>query len=152
MPMRRANWLMCALRQRKIITVASLHLTDLTAIGRPVGHTFLTLAFEHAYDHITTCSEAADWCRGMGMPTEKLVPVVKAPTFAPQPEVIEEALAGRGRAERLRVLFPGRLDPQRAWRRWRTSSRARARGTCRSTGRSSASQLFPRHVTRPSRR
>ncbi len=109
-----ANWLMGALRRRKVVTVASLHLTDLTPTGRPVGHTFLTLAFEHAYDHIATCSQGlADWCRGMGMPAEKLVPVVNAPTFTPEPQVIEKALAGRGRAERLRVLFLGRLDPQK---------------------------------------
>ncbi|OQP87248.1 hypothetical protein BTR14_07490 [Rhizobium rhizosphaerae] len=109
-----ANWLMGALRQRKVVTVASLHLTDLTTTGRPVGHTFLTLAFEHAYDHIATCSQGlADWCRGMGMPAEKLVPVVNAPTFTPAPDVIEAALAARGRGERLRVLFLGRLDPQK---------------------------------------
>jgi len=115
--------LMAQLRRHGTKTVCALHLTDRSEHGRPVGHPYLGLAYEHAYDVVTTCSSGlADWCHGMGIPEEKLVVVPNAPGHALPAAVVErarerrqgssqaEAAAGAGR---LTALYVGRLDRQK---------------------------------------
>lgn len=105
------------LRRMGIRTLNSLHLNDLTAMGRPVGNTYLGLAYEHAFDYFIPCShQLGDWLRGMGVPDEKIVPVPNGPGFEIAPEVSARAIrerAARGRDEPLRVLYLGRLDRQK---------------------------------------
>lgn len=105
------------LRRLGVQTVLSLHLNDLTALGRPRGNTYLGLAYEHAFDLFAPCSHAlGDWLHAMGVPADKICIAQNAPGF----DVAADALA-RGQAARLsraddqplRVLYLGRLDRQK---------------------------------------
>lgn len=112
-----AHGMMGALRRQGVKTVASLHITDLTTWGQPNGHTYLGIAYEHAYDHFITCSrQLADWCRGMGIPGDKVTAVVNAAGYEMPEDEIDDALEQRFAApprRRLRALFLGRLDRQK---------------------------------------
>lgn len=105
------------LRRMGIKTLNSLHLNDLTPMGRPVGNTHLGLAYEHAFDFFVPCSNMlGNWLHGMGVPRDKIVPVPNGPGFEIASEVSAEAI--RARAKRspqqpLRILFLGRLDRQK---------------------------------------
>ena len=103
------------LRRLDIVTVDSLHLNDLTAFGRPVGNTYLGLAYEHAFDLFAPCSlQLGAWLHGMGVPESKIVPVQNAPGFEVAP--LTSAKGQADRRERngpLRVLYLGRLDRQK---------------------------------------
>lgn len=109
------------LRRFGVKTAISLHLNDHTPFGRPVGNTYLGLAFEHAYDLFLPCSEQlADWCHAMGVPAEKIVPLLNAPSFdlPPKAECAIDARRARPVKDRnLRVLYLGRLDPQKGLER-----------------------------------
>ncbi len=73
-----AHALMAPLRRQGAKTVASLHVTDLTMLDRPNGHTYLTLGYEHAYDFFACCSQQLlDWCHAMGVPEAKAVAAVE---------------------------------------------------------------------------
>jgi glycosyltransferase involved in cell wall biosynthesis len=111
-----AHALMAPLRRRGTKTIASLHVTDLTQLDRPNGHTYLTLGYEHAYDLFACCSQQLmDWCHAMGIPEEKLSLLWNAPSYALPAATVEEVLAAREMREPgpLRVLFLGRLDRQK---------------------------------------
>jgi glycosyltransferase involved in cell wall biosynthesis len=112
-----AHGLMGQLRRLGVTTIASLHLNDETKWARPVGHPYLTLAYEHAYDLITTCSEQlAHWCHGMGIPEQKVIFIPNAPSYRlHEPEVsrILEQRRRRPPSQPLRILFLGRLDRQK---------------------------------------
>ena len=111
---------MSRLKRLGIRTASSLHLTDLSAVGRPTGNAYLTFAFEHAFDVIAPCSvQMADWCHAMGMPNEKIIPVPNAPSFAISADQMAQTRAARaGRTkEPLRVLYLGRLDVQKGLER-----------------------------------
>lgn len=105
------------LRRMGIRTLDSLHLNDLTPLGRPVGNTYLGLAYEHAFDFFVPCShKLGDWLHGMGVPRDKIVPVPNGPGFEITPEISTRAVkarAARPATQPLRVLFLGRLDRQK---------------------------------------
>jgi glycosyltransferase involved in cell wall biosynthesis len=110
--------MMGRLKRHGITTVASLHLSDITAAGRPVGHTYLGLAYEHAYDAIAPCSNSlADWCHSMGVPAEKIFTIQNAPGYPQNPELttrlVDKKLNEDRQQRPLRVLFLGRLDKQK---------------------------------------
>lgn len=109
--------IMGRLRRMGIRTANSLHLNDLTATGRPVGNTYLGLAYEHAFDLFIPCSEQlGDWLHGQGVPRDKIVPVRNGPGFRIDPDISARGIAARNARpadSRLRVLFLGRLDRQK---------------------------------------
>jgi len=106
------------LKRFGVKTALSLHLSDLSPFKRLVGNTYLGLAFEHAYDVVLPCSQQlADWCHGMGMPAEKVIPLLNAPSFDLPPGA-KARIESRRRAPRsprdpLRVIYLGRLDYQK---------------------------------------
>ncbi|OZA11047.1 MAG: hypothetical protein B7Y02_09430 [Rhodobacterales bacterium 17-64-5] len=103
-----------------IRTASSLHLADLTAVGRQTGNAFLTMAFEHAYDVIAPCSlQLADWCHAMGLPEDKIIPIPNAPGFPISAALLAQSRAGRTDRSTgpLRVLYLGRLDMQKGLER-----------------------------------
>jgi glycosyltransferase involved in cell wall biosynthesis len=111
-----AHALMAPLRRHGTKTIASLHVTDLTPLDRPSGHTYLTLGYEHAYDFFTCCSQQlVDWCHAMGVPQAKLSLLWNAPSYDVPPAALagEMEIRRRRRAGPLRVLFLGRLDRQK---------------------------------------
>jgi len=111
------NSVIGALRRQGVRTASYLHVTDLSALGRLVGHTYLAVAFEHAYDRLLTCSNLlADELHALGVPGDKIMPIPNAASFKPSTDMVAQAKAARteARGERkLRLLFLGRLDPQK---------------------------------------
>lgn len=105
------------LRRLGIKTVNSLHLNDLTPLGRSSGNTYLGLAFEHAFDLFAPCSnQLGTWLHGMGVPANKIVPVPNAPGFdveAASNEAYVSQRRARNPSEPLRLLYIGRLDRQK---------------------------------------
>ena len=121
------------LRRFGVKTVTSLHLSDLSPVRRPVGNTYLSLAYEHAFDIFAPCSHRlGDWCHAMGVPAEKVVPVPNAPGFPADPAALAASQAARlARPDDapLRVMYLGRLDAQKGLHRLTAAIRAtRARG------------------------
>jgi glycosyltransferase involved in cell wall biosynthesis len=111
-----AHALIAPLRRRGVTTVASLQVTDLSALDRPSGQTYLTLGYEYAYDHIACCSQQLfDWCHAIGIPERKLSLVLNGPSY-PLPAGIAEDIVRERLARRpgpLRVMSLGRLDRQK---------------------------------------
>ena len=112
-----ANNLMGILKRTGVKTVTSLHVHDLSKWQRPVGHTYLNLGYEHAYDFTIPCShQMADWCHSMGIPEDKLVVVPNACGYPVEDELVEQILAQRWQSQdrkELKILFIGRLDRQK---------------------------------------
>ncbi|MBO9357385.1 glycosyltransferase [Bordetella petrii] len=105
------------LKRFGVKTALSLHLSDRSKFQRFVGNPYLGLAFEHAYDFILPCSQyLADWCHGMGVPSQKIIPLLNAPAFElPDAAALQRQAprepASSGRP--LRVIYLGRLDRQK---------------------------------------
>jgi len=106
------------LKKAGVILVNSVHVNDFTEHGREVGHTFLSLGYEHVYDLIAPCSEAMlATCNAFGVPGDKLVLIPNAPAHTASPSEIEAVLCARkarqAQARSLNILFLGRLDRQK---------------------------------------
>jgi glycosyltransferase involved in cell wall biosynthesis len=97
-------------------TVTHLQLLDLSPFGRSVGHPVITLAYEHAYDLILSCSkQLMAWMHGAGIPYEKLLHVPNAPGYPVEAARRDRILARRRSSskKRLKALYIGRLDRQK---------------------------------------
>ncbi len=105
-----------ALRRRGVVTAAYLHLFDAVETQRNTGHPHIALAYEHALDLFLCCSEdIALQMHARGVPSAKLVTVPNAGGVDIPPDFAAATLQAR-RARGggpLRVLFIGRLDPQK---------------------------------------
>lgn len=113
--------IMGQLRRFGVKTVNSLHLNDLTQFNRANGHSFLGIAYEHAFDVFAPCShQLGDWLHSMGVPRDKIVPVQNAPGFELSNDAVAALRARRQQAPEdrpLRVLYLGRLDRQKGLER-----------------------------------
>ncbi len=105
------------LRQQGILMIDHEHLVERSTYGRNYGPPKLALAYEHAYDLVLTCSRTlAHWLNAQGMPRRKLCPLVNAPGYPLKADRLAKALDDRATRPGdgpLRVLFMGRLDPQK---------------------------------------
>jgi len=120
------------LQRQGMVTINSLHLLDRDQFSVPVGHPYLTLAYEHAFDLI--CAPAHKllaFCAASGMPPEKLVHLPNAPSFAASAgmqaqrhEALQQAAAPGAARRPLRVLSMGRLDRQKGGERLEALVRA----------------------------
>lgn len=108
---------MAEIRGRGVVTISHEHVIETSPYGRPYGPPHTTLAFEHAYDFIASCSDdLAAWLHGQGVPTEKLIAVPNGPGYPLAPDDARRIGAARQLREReraLRVLFLGRFDYQK---------------------------------------
>lgn len=111
--------LMGRLRKFGVKTAISLHLNDHSPVGRQVGNTYLGLAFEHAYDLFLPCSQQmADWCHAMGVPDEKIIAVLNAPSFErPVRRLNWRSEVKKTVGRKIRVMYLGRLDRQKGLER-----------------------------------
>jgi len=111
------NAVLGTIRRQGVKTIAHTHVIDQTPQGRQVGHTYLTLGFEHAHDLILTCSDALrNWFHGMGVPADKLMHIPNAGAYTPSGYRAEAERDARRRGRSpgpLKVLFAGRLDAQK---------------------------------------
>ncbi len=77
------NALLGDLRRRGVKVLNYVHVLDKSRMGRDAGHPYLTLAFEHVYDAILTCSnDMVEWLHGMGVPIAKLTHIQNAASYA----------------------------------------------------------------------
>lgn len=111
------NSVLGSLRRQGVKVLNYVHVLDRTALGRDAGHPYLTLAFEHVYDTILTCShEMVEWMHAMGVPAAKLMHINNAPSYELANAERDKVLAARRQSEdgqKLRVLFLGRFDSQK---------------------------------------
>ncbi|MFD1911350.1 glycosyltransferase [Halodurantibacterium flavum] len=109
------------LRKRGVIMVGHEHVVERSTYGRAYGPPVLALAYEHSYDLFLTCSQALRlWLQTRGMPREKILPVINAPGYpmdGRERDGVLAARAARSPSEPLRVLYLGRLDPQKGVQR-----------------------------------
>jgi len=109
------------LRRQGMVTINSLHLLDRDLFNVPVGHPYLTLAYEHAFDLV--CAPARKllaFCASTGVPEEKLVYLPNAPSFIASAEMQaqrRQALQQDTAPRKLRILSIGRLDRQKGGER-----------------------------------
>ncbi len=111
-----ANAIFGELRRRGVKVVNYVHVLDSSELGRPAGHPYLTLAYEHIYDSVLTCSrDMAEWLHGMGVPISKLLHIPNAAGYPMSPEEVRHLTESRtkDRDGRLRAVFLGRLDRQK---------------------------------------
>ncbi|MFC7472730.1 glycosyltransferase [Dankookia sp. GCM10030260] len=107
--------LAASLRRLGVRVFGGLHLVERTRWDEPLGNPHSLAAYEHAYDGLLVISDALRaWCIGHGIPRDKLLLVRNAPGYAADPARVAAARAARpAREGPLRVLFIGRLDPQK---------------------------------------
>ncbi|GAB2184073.1 glycosyltransferase [Roseibium sp. LAB1] len=122
-----ANAIFGELRRRGVKVVNYVHVLDSSELGRPAGHPYLTLAYEHIYDSVLTCSrDMAEWLHGMGVPVAKLLHIPNAAGYPMVPEDVKRLSDTRlqDRDGRLRAVFLGRLDRQKGIERIFAAARA----------------------------
>jgi glycosyltransferase involved in cell wall biosynthesis len=122
-----ANAIFGELRRRGVKVVNYVHVLDSSELGRPAGHPYLTLAYEHIYDSVLTCSrDMAEWLHGMGVPVAKLLHIPNAAGYPMAPEEVKRLANNRqqDRDSRLRAVFLGRLDRQKGIERIFAAARA----------------------------
>lgn len=111
------NALLGDLRRRGVKVLNYVHVLDKSRMGRDAGHPYLTLAFEHVYDAILTCSnDMVEWLHGMGVPIAKLTHIQNAASYAlaaKERDTILSARRVKSQRDKLNVLFLGRLDAQK---------------------------------------
>ena len=113
------------LRRQGSVTINSLHLLDRDLFNVPVGHPYVSLAYEHAFDLICAPGhKLLSFCAAAGVPQEKLLYLGNAPSFAVDDEVLtrrlqelDELAQPGARRRKLRVLSIGRLDRQKGGER-----------------------------------
>jgi glycosyltransferase involved in cell wall biosynthesis len=107
------------LKSLGIMTISYIHLFDFSPLQREVGHPFLGLLFEYAYDLFVVCSDnLRRRLHGLGIPSEKLLTVRNAPSFSITSAQSERLRAARNDpGEGLKVLFIGRMDAQKGLER-----------------------------------
>ena len=106
------------LRRAGVTCVNHQHLVEFSREGRPIGHPFMALAYEHPYDAILCCSQQLGrWFLGQGAPRAKLLIAPNGPGFAITADDVARSRKARAarRAEGapLRVVYLGRLDRQK---------------------------------------
>ncbi|MBZ9655489.1 glycosyltransferase [Phyllobacterium lublinensis] len=105
------------LRRRGVKVLNYVHVLDKSKMGRDAGHPYLSLAFEHVYDTILTCSnDMVEWLHGMGVPSAKLMHIQNAASYVLSPKDRDALLTARRSKppkDKLNVLFLGRLDAQK---------------------------------------
>ncbi len=120
------NSVLGSLRRQGVKVLNYVHVLDRSQHGRDAGHPYLSLAFEHVYDAILTCSrDMVEWLHAMGTPAAKLMHVRNAPSFdVPEAECRRIQDHRRTRtAGNLRVLFLGRFDAQKGIERLHSIAR-----------------------------
>ena len=120
------------LKRQGVLMIDHEHLVERSVYGRNYGPPKLALAYEHAYDLFLSCSQTLSrWLNAQGIPRSKLMPVVNAPGYPLAPArvaaLLERREAQASDAAPLRVLFMGRLDPQKGVGRLATIYAALAR-------------------------
>ena len=112
-----ANSVMALLRRSGVITLTSLHVHDLSTWHRPLGHGYLNLGYEHAYDYFIPCSQnMANWCHSMGVPQDKIMMIPNACGYPLAETKVAEIITRRrkrGFEGQLRLLFIGRFVRQK---------------------------------------
>jgi glycosyltransferase involved in cell wall biosynthesis len=107
------------LKKIGIMTISYIHLFDQSSLQREVGHPFLGLLFEHAYDLFLLCSHnLRHRLHALGMPTDKMLTVENAPSFRVPAEALRRIREERQKPPaRLRALYIGRMDRQKGMER-----------------------------------
>lgn len=111
-----ANAVFGELRRRGAKIVNYVHVLDASEMGRAAGHPYLTLAYEHIYDSVLTCSrDMAEWLHGMGVPSAKLLHIPNAAGYPMSSEDVKRLTATRRQEHEgpLKAVFLGRLDRQK---------------------------------------
>ncbi|MEM9276244.1 MAG: glycosyltransferase [Cyanobacteria bacterium P01_F01_bin.143] len=115
------NSVMALLKRSGVITLASLHVNELSFWHRPFGYPYLTLGYEHSYDYLIPCSQnMANWCHSMGVPEDKIITVPNACGYPLAETKVAEIITRRrerGFTGKLRILFIGRFVRQKGLER-----------------------------------
>ncbi len=100
---------LAALGRRGIKTANWEHMTERTVYGRSSGSPYVSVSHEAECDKIFTCSnQLATRMAAQGVPRNKLLPLPNGPGYVEKGPTKREAPA-----DRIRVGFLGRFDPQK---------------------------------------
>jgi len=115
------NGFMGDLRRAGVICLNYQHIVERSEFGRSVGHPFLGLAYEHAYEKTICCSSYLKrWFLAQGVPASKLISVPNGPGFEidmfelSRVSQVRSVRRAEGRRRPLNVIYIGRFDRQKA--------------------------------------